>query len=200
MNRRTVRTLATAMMLGLVAQPLLASNLRWLNYSPVRFFTDHDWAIATAAGRQALNETKDGETVSWENPKSGNFGSLTPLGTATKNGETCRQLRIVNNAKGMMGSSVYEFCQKQDGKWGAVEGGPVAARGTGVAGQGQGQSIMFGQQQGGDYSHLITAPAGQSTSLGDKCQAMAREIDQLKGKPQRRSTLMERYQAECQRP
>lgn len=197
MNRRTVRALATAMLIGLVAQPLLASNLRWLNYSPVRFFTDQDWEIATAAGRKALNETKDGETVSWENPKSGHFGSLTPLGTATRNGATCRQLRIVNNAKGMMGSSIYEFCQKPDGKWGAVEGIPVVLPETGATSQGQ--SIMF-QQQRGDYSHLTTTPSGQGASLGEKCQAMAREIDQLKGKPQRRSTLMERYQAECQRP
>jgi hypothetical protein len=35
-------------------------------------------------------------------------------------------------------------------------------------------------------------------SLGDRCVEMAREIEELKGKPQRRAALAARYQQECQ--
>lgn len=200
MNKATVRGLSVALLLGLAAQPLLGSNLRWLNDSAVRFFTERDWEIVTEAGRKALNEGKDGETVSWENPETGHSGSLTPLKTVTTNGATCRQLKVVNSARGTMADSIYEFCQEPDGRWGTVGGGMVAPAPYGVAGGDQGRSIMFQREQD-DYSHLTTRPSGEAASLGDKCEAMSREIDELrgKGKPQTRSTLMERYRAECQR-
>lgn len=120
---KTLKTAGMAVFLCLGAlQTAHAANLRWLNYSPVRFFTDQDWDIATAAGRQALNDTEDGVTVEWKNPASSHYGSLTPLSTATKDGMTCRQLKIVNHANNLDGSSVYEFCKKPDGTWGAVGG------------------------------------------------------------------------------
>ena len=100
-----------------------AYNLRWLNYSPVRFFTDQDWELATEAGRKALNEAADGETVSWENTATGASGTLSPLSTSSGEAGKCRRLRISNNANGVSSGAVYEFCQRPDGTWGAVEGG-----------------------------------------------------------------------------
>ena len=65
-------------------------------------------------------------------------------------------------------------------------------------GDGKGQSIMFENQQGSDYKHLTTMPKGSQQSLGDRCMEMSREIESLKGKPQRRSSMMERYRQECE--
>ena len=102
------------------AQPALSSNMRWLEYSPVRFFTNKDWEIAKEAARTALNDKTDGETVSWKNPETGNYGSLTPLTTVTKKGMKCRLLHIMNHANNLDGQAKYEFCQKPDGKWKAA--------------------------------------------------------------------------------
>ncbi len=63
-----------------------------------------------------------------------------------------------------------------------------------------GQSIMFqnnpGQGYQGSYDHLTTMPRSQT--FGDRCQQMARDIESLRGKPQRRYSLMQRYKAECE--
>lgn len=121
MKKTKILALAALASITMFSQALSASQLRWLNYSPVRYFTDQDWEIAKNAARDALNEGEDGVTVNWNNPDSKNYGSLTPLSTSQKNGRTCRELKIENHANNMDGSAVYEFCQKPDGKWGAVE-------------------------------------------------------------------------------
>jgi TolA-binding protein len=65
---------------------------------------------------------------------------------------------------------------------------------------GQGQSIMFeNQEQNRDY--LTTLPESQKKKTrGDRCMEMSQEIERLKGKPQRRSTMMDRYRKECELP
>ena len=125
MNRTLAKRVASAVFLFLLTEPLFASNLRWLNYSPVRFFTDQDWNLATEAGRKALNDSADGETVKWNNPQSGSHGSLTPISTSTLDGQRCRKLKIENSASNMQGSSIFDFCLKADGKWGAVGTNPA---------------------------------------------------------------------------
>ena len=48
-----------------------------------------------------------------------------------------------------------------------------------------------------DTSHLVTMPENTSATSENKCQKMAREVEALKGKPQRRYVAKERYEAEC---
>lgn len=71
---------------------------------------------------------------------------------------------------------------------------------TGVSAQdsGQGQSIMFqDQEQNRDY--LTKLPESQKQkSRGDRCMEMLHEAERLKGKPQRRSAMMDRYRKECE--
>jgi hypothetical protein len=51
-----------------------------------------------------------------------------------------------------------------------------------------------------DTSDLTTLPASQRpVDQGDRCIQLMKEADALKGKPQRRSAAMARYEAECQR-
>jgi TolA-binding protein len=65
---------------------------------------------------------------------------------------------------------------------------------------GRGQSIMF-ENPPQDHSDLTTLPPGQrKKDLGERCDEMALEIKKLKGKPQQRSTMAERYRQECERP
>lgn len=76
----------------------------------------------------------------------------------------------------------------------------LAALVTNAAAQdtGQGQSLMFENQEN-NRDYLTTLPANQKKGTrGDRCIEMAQEIERLKGKPQRRSTMMDRYRQECE--
>ncbi len=61
------------------------------------------------------------------------------------------------------------------------------------------QSVLQ-QKPGPDYRHLTEVPEEHEKSLADRCSEMLRKVEELKGKPQRRSTAMARYRAECERP
>jgi hypothetical protein len=112
-----ISLIVSLFLLSLYLHTAGAYNLRFLKHSPVRHFTEQDWEMANAATRQALRESKDGETVAWENPESQSSGTITPLETKSQNGATCRILKIENRAKGLSASSTYPFCQKPDGSW-----------------------------------------------------------------------------------
>lgn len=59
---------------------------------------------------------------------------------------------------------------------------------------------MF-EAQPNSRDDLTTLPPGQKQKdLADRCAEMSQEIERLKGKPQRRSTMAERYRQECERP
>jgi hypothetical protein len=65
---------------------------------------------------------------------------------------------------------------------------------------GLGQSIMF-ENQPQTRSDLTTLPPGHGKKdLSERCNEMSLEIKKLEGKPQRRSTMAERYRQECVRP
>lgn len=56
----------------------------------------------------------------------------------------------------------------------------------------KGESVMFG-----DTATPLLQPDA-AADHGERCEALRREVDALKGKPQRRMTAMQRYEAECQ--
>ena len=76
----------------------------------------------------------------------------------------------------------------------------LAALVTNAAAQdtGQGQSRMFENQEN-NRDYLTTLPESQKKGTrGDRCIEMSQEIERLKGKPQRRSAMMDRYRQECE--
>lgn len=111
--------LATAV----VGTAAASTDVRWLNFSPVRFFTEQDWEMARETVRRALEDGADGETVEWTNPDSGSRGTITPTGSTGEDGETCRAVKITNHANGLEGGGTFEFCRQADGSWGAVSQG-----------------------------------------------------------------------------
>ena len=63
------------------------------------------------------------------------------------------------------------------------------------------RSIMFqDQNREGDLGHLTTIPDSQRQDRGNRCIELLRKVEELKGKPQRRSAAMARYRAECELP
>lgn len=60
-------------------------------------------------------------------------------------------------------------------------------------------SIMFNTDKTNkdDLNYLTTDPNSGNESLSSRCIEMSREIERLKGKPQRRSIATRRYNIEC---
>ena len=108
----------------------VAVNLRWLEDSAVRSFSDEDWRLARGAADEALQNRSDGEAVEWHNPKTGNSGRAVSLRSLERAGNPCRELAVENRAKGMAGRSVFLFCRQPSGEWKIV---PAGGTSDGVA-------------------------------------------------------------------
>ncbi len=91
-----------------------AFNLRWLNYSPVRYYNEEDWSLYNSAVQNALNNQPDGKTLEWKNPKTGAAGKVTPVKTYETSKRTCRKVRIYNSIRGLSGESVFFFCRSRE--------------------------------------------------------------------------------------
>lgn len=61
----------------------------------------------------------------------------------------------------------------------------------------KGQSIMFGDQ---DPVYTEKTRDTSATDLTEHCKQLRRQMDDLKGKPQRRNAVVQRYRLECVQP
>lgn len=89
-----------------------------LKNTPAERFNEDDMLMFLNAAKKAINETPDGETVSWENPETKAHGSIKIEKTGTRNGQTCKSVRIANEAGNRKGNQLLDICQGKDGKWG----------------------------------------------------------------------------------
>jgi surface antigen len=98
----------------------LAHATNWilvLKNTPAEQFEEEDLRLFLDAGRTALNETPDGQTVSWENPETKAAGSITIIKTRIRDELTCKQVKLHNSAKGRVGNQVLDLCKDTNGKW-----------------------------------------------------------------------------------
>ncbi len=64
-----------------------------------------------------------GETISWNNPESGNYGSFTPTRDGrTSSGAYCREYRTTVTIDGRYETAYGTACQQPDGTWRVVDG------------------------------------------------------------------------------
>ena len=59
----------------------------------------------------------------------------------------------------------------------------------------KGQSIMFGDQDPVYTESVKTDPAKEKA---DYCSDLRKQMDELKGRPQKRNMVIQRYQLDCQ--
>ena len=59
----------------------------------------------------------------------------------------------------------------------------------------KGQSIMFGDQ---DPVYAEPVKADPAREKADYCNDLRRQMDELKGRPQKRNMAIQRYQLDCQ--
>jgi surface antigen len=123
-NRKPIRTLtslgAGALLLA-CAGSALASNLSFLDNTPLAYIQPRDHDEIIKAVYVALDSKQDGQTANWTNQGSRNSvridAKITPHDT-TKDGEkTCRKVDVELDAKGQSMTLVPSYCREGKGEW-----------------------------------------------------------------------------------
>jgi hypothetical protein len=99
----------------------VASNLNFLNDTPMSYITKRDIESIKIALTGVLNKTKDGETSRWTNEGTGNSvkidAAMTPESTSQDGARTCRQVSVVLSAKGQSMLLHPKFCGTGKTDW-----------------------------------------------------------------------------------
>lgn len=68
---------------------------------------------------QQAHSAPVGETIEWNNPDTGNYGSVTPVrdGRSTQTGAYCREYQTSVNVGGRQEEAYGTACQQPDGSW-----------------------------------------------------------------------------------
>ena len=104
---------------ALLAAVFPAAAQNWvglLKNTPAERFDEDDLRIFLDAGRKALNDTPDSQSVTWANPQTTARGEITVLRSFESKGLPCKEVRVRNEAQGRKGDSKLNLCRK-DGKW-----------------------------------------------------------------------------------
>ena len=73
---------------------------------------------ALGQANQQARSAPIGESVSWSNPDSGNYGTVTPTREGTSSyGRYCREFEQVIYVDGRQETAVGQACQNTDGTW-----------------------------------------------------------------------------------
>lgn len=77
-----------------------------------------DQTYAQQANQRAYTSPV-GQTIRWNNPDSGNYGTITPTrtGTDTNTGRVCREYQQTIVVGGKTQSGYGQACQQSDGSW-----------------------------------------------------------------------------------
>jgi surface antigen len=77
-----------------------------------------DRAAAARAQQQALERAQTGQTITWNNPDSGHYGTYTPKKTYQQsNGTYCREYQQTVTVDGKTESAYGTACRQPDGSW-----------------------------------------------------------------------------------
>jgi surface antigen len=99
---------------GVLAGALVGSEIG-------RYMDDADQDYAYGATTQAQS-VPVGQTISWNNPNSGNYGTVTPVrdGTSTS-GAYCREFQQTVTVGGRYEEAYGVACRQPDGSWRVVQ-------------------------------------------------------------------------------
>jgi len=104
-------------LMTLLSVTAAAQNIGFLSKGPIAYLNDEEKAQLSETLNQALEDGADGETVTWENPDTGNNGRIEILDTHEDYGTTCRTIRTHTMASGREGGGIYRLCLADDDSW-----------------------------------------------------------------------------------
>lgn len=103
--------------LALAASPLGAQSWKGvMKNAPGELLDEEDVRLFSEASNKALDEAPDGQSVSWENPKTRHGGEVTVVRSFEWQSHPCRELHFSNRAQGRQADGNLNWC-KVDGKW-----------------------------------------------------------------------------------
>ena len=112
-------TIALQVALGiesLAAIDARAANLSFLQDSAMGEFNEEDIRLLTSAFNAVVADPKTPATHKWKNDASGNGGELRSLAAfLSPKGESCKRVRITNQAKKTSGKATYTVCKMPEG-------------------------------------------------------------------------------------
>lgn len=79
--------------------------------------TDGDMDRASQALETAMESTAPGEAVTWQNPETGNSGTITPGNAFSANGQPCRDYAEVVTIDDAQDRTSSYACRNDDGVW-----------------------------------------------------------------------------------
>lgn len=82
-----------------------------------RNLDDNDKRMSQTTTQQALNTNPVGQTSAWNNPNSGNSGTVTPQKTYQTASGNCRQFEQTVTTGGNLSTGYGTACQQPDGSW-----------------------------------------------------------------------------------
>lgn len=98
-----------------------ASNLNFLNDTPMSYIKKKDMDSIKVALTDVLNTKKDGEATHWTNEGTGNSvqieATMTPESTSHEGSKTCRRVTVVLLAKGQSMTLHPGFCGTGQTNW-----------------------------------------------------------------------------------
>ena len=101
-----------------IASPAHAGNLSFLYDAAIGKFDEMDLQLMTETATAVLNAAATPKKLSWENPRTGNRGSVeTLIEFAGPNRDACKQLRIDNHAGSRHGRAMYTACNIDAAGW-----------------------------------------------------------------------------------
>jgi hypothetical protein len=122
MNTRVVLSVLASSML-LLSSGAGAAGLGFLKNSPLYYFNQADMKLMNEAARAVLDAPEANGQREWKNPKTGHSGKVESLGNfRSADGETCRKLKLWNQAKGIESESVFPVCKTGNGDWQLASG------------------------------------------------------------------------------
>jgi hypothetical protein len=98
-----------------------ASNLNFLNDTPMSYIKKPDIDSIKSKLVEVLNQKKDGEATRWTNEGTGNSvkidATMTPERTSHEGEKTCRRVSVILNAKGQSMALHPTFCGTSQTDW-----------------------------------------------------------------------------------
>jgi len=171
----------------------LGLNLNLEDSSALTRLTEADWTLLKSTAKDALNNSADGSSHVWKNPETSNAGVITILSTEETDNSYCRNTRFINTTGDLTSTTFVNLCKEED-KW--AEASP---RSTTTAIKNDFPSTSS--------SEILNDTPAASTEITKKtlgetseyCRKLFQNIENLKGKPARRSAAIDLHKAECLR-
>lgn len=94
----------------------------WLGSELGKSLDERDIQQAEQTAQDSLENNPTGVSSTWDNPDSGNSGSVTPTNTyQTAEGEDCREFESTVNVDGKTETTQGRACRQPDGSWMIVQ-------------------------------------------------------------------------------